>query len=369
MRPAIVQGWDIPKEEYLATHKDNRLIKLLIDLSNGCNLWCHGCFTMRSTSVKRRLTNEMGADDQLRLLDEAAALGVRTVDIVGAGEPTLDPDYGRIISHIKDLGMRPVVFTHGATGHFERESAYEGSVSYFIKLWSLDSEEQNRYVSEPGKSLGFDYASWRNRTLENLTNKWLTQGEEVMLDGISYVTTCVGADVLVRKSNMDEIVSIHEVCRKLGVMPLIKSYIPEGPTLFDQEQNRGLVTLEMLSELQTDEATPADMMRVRQQLIALDRELGIPDMETFYPQGCKCTQSMASLYVDILGNVRSCVGTQPIPIGTYEPGKGILLHALMERAHAVGFGCPPRLEDAKRRGLEIDDGMRRLYGEGMRRQA
>lgn len=368
MKPSIIKGWDIPKDAYMKAHEESRLVKLLIDLSNVCNLSCPGCFTKRveggwNGKSKKRLPNEMPYTDQIELLREAAGLGVKTVDIVGAGEPTLDPHFRDIMDTINALGMHAVIFTHGVSMALESPEEWKNrNVSFFVKLWSRKPELQDRYVngSVPNYSLR------RDETLERLLGAGLAEGQDASIDGIDYKTTQLGADVLVMKSNYDEIPVLFRFCRLRNIMPIIKTFIPEGPTRLDRAAHLRVYTPEQLEQLRRDEVLPGEFSVLGERLVAVDEtEFGISNLRTLYPQSVKCTQSMASLYVTVTGDIKSCVGTH-ISYGKYDPRKDMLRRALRERIEKVGFGCVPRLEDAQERSLPIDSRLRLIYSEGMR---
>lgn len=368
MKPAIIKGWDIPKEEYIKAHESEGLVKLLIDLSNVCNLSCSGCFTKRvdggwNGKNKKRLPNEIPYEHQIQLLEEAADLGVKTVDIVGAGEPTLDPFFNGIVDKIGDLGMYAVVFTHGVSRALENPEQWRNrDISFFIKLWSRKPELQDRYVdgSIPNYSLK------RDEAIERMIGSGLSNGSDILIDGIDYRTSRLGADILVMRSNYEEIMELLRFCRGKNIMPIIKTYIPEGPTRFDQAQNLKVYHPEQLAQLKKDEVNPEEFARLRMQLSQFDEtEFGIPKMRTFYPQSVKCTQSMASLYVTVTGDIKSCVGTH-FSYGKYEPGKNMLRKAVQDRVEKVGFGCVPRIQDARERGLPIAGDLLKIYSEGMR---
>ncbi len=368
MNPSIIKGWDTPKTDYIQAHDSNELVKLVIELSNVCNLSCSGCFTKRvdggwGDTKKKRLPNEMSFEDQVGLLEEAAALGASTVDIVGAGEPTLDSRFSDIVDVINALGMYSVVFTHGVSKAFEDMGVWkEKDISFFIKLWSRDSELQDRYVSGSIP----DYSKKRDETIVRMVEAGFTRGTNITVDRIAYQTTRLGADILVMNSNYGEIVNLFDYCRANNIMPEIKTYIPEGPTRFDQAVNVQIYSPLHLAQLKTDEVSLIDFAGLRKMIVEEDLRMhGINNMNTFYPQSVKCTQSMASLYVTVSGDIRSCVGTH-VSYGTYERGKGMLRQAIKARKEKVGFGCVPRLEDAQERGLPIDTGLKVIYGDGMR---
>ena len=137
-------------------------------------------------------------------------------------------------------------------------------------------------------------------------------------------------------------------------MPEIKTYIPEGPTRFSQEANKRLLSTTELHALSEDKLPETEFLNLRDQIVSMDEtEFGIKSMEgtAVYPQAIWCTQSMASIYVTIQGEIRSCVGSH-IVYGKYEPEKGLLEKTLKERKERVGLGCTPRLEEMEEIELE-----------------
>jgi MoaA/NifB/PqqE/SkfB family radical SAM enzyme len=368
LRPAIVKGWDMPKEHYISAHQENKLLKLVIELSNVCNLSCAGCFTKRvgddwDVRSKKRLPDEMSYEVQMALLEEAAALGAKAVDIVGAGEPTLDPRFEDVMLKINSLGMHAIVFTHGVTKRMEELERWKGmSMSFFIKLWSKNPNLQNLYVAGSIPN----YSHRRDESVKRLIEMGFNQGEDKFFDGINYRTTRLGADILVMRDNYDEIPDLFRFCRRNNILPEIKTYIPEGPTRFDQEANLRLYTSKILNQLTENEVTPNAFSFLRKQLEDIDwHEHGIGRLNAVYPQGTKCTQSMGALYVTIKGDIRSCVGSH-VSYGNYEPYKAMLKKVLEKRRtrEKVSFGCIPRAEDAKLRALPILPELEAIYRSG-----
>jgi len=351
----IVQGWASPKSSYLEAHQNGKLLKLVTELSAVCNLSCPGCFVHKvgdkvSDKGKGKRNNELSYDEQISLLHEASELGAKTVDLVGAGEPTLDRNFERYLEEVENLGMNAVVFTHAATKTFSKEnlSKYVGKpISFFVKLWSLDETKMNHYV----RGSVSNYAAKRDAAIKNLKELGFMDGEEVSLDRTNKRVTRVGADILVMRSNIDEIPDIFRYCREMGIMPEIKTYIPQGPTKLDQLSNdfKGLSDEEQ-AKLKEDAVTMSEFSKLREELIRIDQEeFGNPEMHVVYPQGTFCTQSTGSLYVTIDGRVLSCVGTGHV-YETYKPGVESLRKVIGSRVETVGVGCMPRFEDAKRIG-------------------
>src|SRR3712207_5340889 len=84
-------------------------IGLLAELTHRCPLQCPYC--SNPLDLDRRST-ELDTDTWLRVLSEAAALGVLHVHLSG-GEPTARPDLDRIVGHCAQIGLYSNLITSG----------------------------------------------------------------------------------------------------------------------------------------------------------------------------------------------------------------------------------------------------------------
>ena len=106
---------------------------LWLEITGRCQLECQHCYAESGPSGTH---GAMSTVDWLRVLDQAAALGVQTVQFIG-GEPTLHPDLPRLVNHGLRLGLAVEVFTN--------------LVHVTDELWEL--------FAQPGLSLATSYYS------------------------------------------------------------------------------------------------------------------------------------------------------------------------------------------------------------------
>lgn len=88
-----------------------RPYKMLLSLTDRCNLRCHHCFTW-----KRTAGTEMSPDEAYRLL--AGLQSLRWLDLTG-GEPTLRPDRDAMADAVRDATVDRLAFLHFATNGFD----------------------------------------------------------------------------------------------------------------------------------------------------------------------------------------------------------------------------------------------------------
>lgn len=84
---------------------------LVAELTHRCPLQCAYCSNPLALA---KLAEELGTADWLRVLDEAAALGVLQLHLTG-GEPTARADLADIVAHAAALGLYTNLITAGVT--------------------------------------------------------------------------------------------------------------------------------------------------------------------------------------------------------------------------------------------------------------
>lgn len=82
--------------------------KLALDITRQCQAQCTHCYNQ---SGPQGTAGEMTRADWLNVLDQAADLGVRQVQLIG-GEPTLHPDLGELVNRALNHGFAVEVFTN-----------------------------------------------------------------------------------------------------------------------------------------------------------------------------------------------------------------------------------------------------------------
>jgi MoaA/NifB/PqqE/SkfB family radical SAM enzyme len=84
--------------------------------TNRCNFNCSSCWRQDCTKeeLKKKFSDEMSDERLLKLIDEAASLGVKDIGFVGGGEPLARPITFELIKKIKKYGMEVDLVTNGS---------------------------------------------------------------------------------------------------------------------------------------------------------------------------------------------------------------------------------------------------------------
>lgn len=97
-------------DEMLASLPDQAPLSINLDVTTACNYRCDHCvdYDILNTGVRYE-------HDKLKSsLSEMAARGLKSVIVIGGGEPTVDPGFEDVIRHMKGLGIKVGVVTNGS---------------------------------------------------------------------------------------------------------------------------------------------------------------------------------------------------------------------------------------------------------------
>jgi len=326
-----MKGWDFTRQEVAAALHQHRMLNPAMELgSNICPWNCDFCFTESPTNmdgVKRRLQREMSLNERLGLIDQAAALGVRSINFVGAGEPTIDPHFWKLLARMKERGITPIIYTEGSLKLTSRrfcEGLFEMGATVVLKVNSLGNEDyQNRVVQGLRPKPGIPSKSYflgRQRALETLM--------DVGFNGS--VPTRLAFDTIICRENMDEIEQIHRFARLQNIFVLFVNYLPSGRT----------------KDGHTTAISRDQQFAIFEKLARVDEtEFGIVHSTSFpYAGGVPCTIRGLGLFVKIEGEVFDCPG-ESMALGNVRTES---LAQIWDRTRPIsaGFdgGCFPREE-------------------------
>lgn len=295
-----IDGWYFTEEEISECLSNGHMLNPSIDLSNRCNLNCPYCYVEDKESIRKiRHDDELSFNQILEVINELHSCGAKTINIVGAGEPSIDPDFEEIIEHIHQKKLKTVLFTNGIRLFNETQLAkflQKNDVSVVIKFNSGNAEIQDLLVGRKG------YSKKRNSTLEALID----------LGFNSHYPTKLGIDVIINKSNYIEVPGILKWCRENNIFPIIGGYIPSGRTSegefcgFNSIKHQSSETQKKIVSL-LQPINPKEKNDLMMHLKDNDKHFGIdyPQNPAYYCGGI-CTQTLG-VYVTYKGDIFPCI--------------------------------------------------------------
>ena len=278
--PPVLKGYMYGSKDAYEARNSNKLLAIRLETNKSCNLRCRYCYAGSGED-----SAEIAEFKMLKhIISEAKELGIKSVVVIGGGEPTLYPDFRELVAYIDSLGIIPVVFSNTVlmTGELA-EYLYKHNASVMGKLDSLKPEVQDYMAGRVGA-----FRDIKNG-LETLIRAGFSEPSEPgkLRLGISFVSN---------KMNLDEIEDIWHFCRQNNIFPNMEILTPTGRA--NDELEDKLLTAEEIKEYKL-------------KLLEIDRKYYGYDWLPYTPiTACGCLQHLYSLYTNIQGNVRPCAPTK-----------------------------------------------------------
>lgn len=327
-----MRGWDFSREEILDAIWHHKMLNPAIELaSNICPWNCSFCFTEDPANLfKHKLKNEMSLEERLSLIDQVAELGGKTINWVGAGEPTIDPNFWKILERIVENNITPIIYTEGTIKLSQRDFTkrlYQLGATVVLKANSLwNSDYQNSIVKGKSKNLkANNYTKLRNKVIEILLEEGFADSNPTRL----------ALDTIITRQNLYEIVDIHRYARKNNIFVLFVNYLPSGRS----------------SDGVSDAISLKEQFDVFEELAEIDaKEFGLTHGTKFpYAGGVPCSIRGTGLFIKITGKVYDCPG-EMIPLGNCLDSKlSDVWKSAKPITNSFDGKCKPREEFWKKR--------------------
>ena len=197
-------------------------ISINLDLTTACNYRCTHCIDWDILNTRHKYKEEE-LRDSLRLMAER---GLRSVILIGGGEPTLFPRFAEFVKFLKGLSLQVSIVSNGSRGDVLRDAALHMSEGDWIRL-SLDSGSNELFAKmhrPANPKLDLDaICEWVPR---------IKEANPVVRVGFSYIIVWSGAsrDDESIHENIHEIVLAAERAKRAGF-----DYIGFKPVLERQE--------------------------------------------------------------------------------------------------------------------------------------
>ena len=198
-------------------------ISINLDLTTACNYACDHCvdFDILNSGVK------FEHEKLERSLEQLAERGLRSVIVIGGGEPTTYPRFVSILEHMKRLGLQVGVVTNGSNMERMREAAPALTALDWVRL-SLDAGHDATFqaMHRPKKRITLDEICAGVRPVK--------QANPAVQVGFSFIITWdeCHADGRAIVENIEEIVVATRRARDAGF-----DYVSFKPFLERAEEN------------------------------------------------------------------------------------------------------------------------------------
>ncbi len=288
-------GWNFSSQEIASAINGQRMLNPAMELgTNECPWNCDFCFTESSINPqgrKHRLTNELSLERRFRLIDEAEALGTKSINFAGAGEPTIEPNFWILLERMRERSITPIIYTEASLKLQNKDFVsrlFDSGATVVVKMNSLFNPEYQDKVlrgvrPKPGVPTR-SYSEGRKKALELLLEAGFAKS----------VPTRLAFDTIICRENVSEIEQIHRYARAQNIFVIFVNYLPSGRT----------------SDGHTSAITWDEQHTIFKRLAEIDRnEFKIDHASHFpYSGGVPCTIRGLGLFVKIQGQVFDCPG-------------------------------------------------------------
>jgi len=287
-----IEGWQFPERMLGAYNEAGKLLTMDLDIPCGCDLDCSYCFAKEDVYYRPQAGDRPLSMGRIRqYLLEARVMGLRSVKIIGYGEPFKSRYIFDFIEFATKSDIHLVIFTACYTlgeENFGGDTAqvidflFRNKVSLMVKFHTLDRNKEIRIV---GKEW---YPEQRDENLR------------LLLEHGGFTTgspTRLGLENVIATQNVDELAVIYEYFKiRRNVHVDIDPPIPVGRTATKEQGERlGL--------------TEVGLLRLYGKVYRLNRRYGIPfhGISPFLGNS-RCSQLPNGLYLTLSGKVMSCCG-------------------------------------------------------------
>jgi len=122
-----------------------------IDWTNLCTLNCSFCIYRNAGMDVEGMhfdpDKSIQREHGLRLLEELAAIGVKSIESTGGGEPTLHPNFNEFVRHARKLGLQQALITNGTL--VDEETARNIADFEWVRF-SIDAATRETYEKIKG---------------------------------------------------------------------------------------------------------------------------------------------------------------------------------------------------------------------------
>ena len=314
-------------------------ISINLDLTTACNFACDHCVDLDILNTGIRYDH----DKLMSSLELMAKRGLRSVIVIGGGEPTLYPKFEEVIRFMKELGLQVAIVSNG-TGNLKiAEIADCMDANDWVRL-SLDSGTDATFQPMHKPRKGF--------TLEDICAKVpaIKAANPDLTVGFSYIVTWRGAEI----NDTDIVENLHEIALAARLARDSEfSYISFKPFLTRDDVNNAEV-IDIKRQQNWDQTVARIQAQVDEAV-----KLETPDFRVLRSTGLKAmlagqTQTLGKqpqqCHMQFFRQVLSPLGLYNCPV--YRNQDHGMLGEQKRRCRRVGLRCHPHPDRHSRPRLQ-----------------
>lgn len=195
--------------------KDEKIAPLHIDLgiTTGCNMACRYCYGILQGRTGKAKRYDMPKEALFRLLKDAKAVGVRSIALVGEGENTLNNALYAALNYARKIRLDMGLATNGVLLKKEKIPALLNSLVWL--RFNISAATPETYFKIHG-------AKEFDRVIKNI--KICVENKKRY-----HLKTAIGLQMVLGHYNVDDVVPLAKLGRRLGVDYLVIKPCSDDP--------------------------------------------------------------------------------------------------------------------------------------------
>ena len=266
-------GMEFSSEEIAKAKQDKGLLSLELELSRVCDLRCVYCYADSGVA----LANELTLEEIVNVIDQAVALGVKKIIVLGGGEPLIYRHLFEVLEYIRVKDLICDLFTNGQTLDGDTATRlFELQVGVVLKMNSRNPEVQ-------------DFLGGRTGTFAAIDKGF----EALKIAGYPSQECSLGIETIICRQNYEELPDLWRWARLEGIAPYVEAMTMQGRA----------------SEHKELEVSPAEIKTLFEELARIDRDEFLCDWQPHPPLAAShCARHEYSCTVTSIGDVQPCPG-------------------------------------------------------------
>lgn len=313
-----VEGWGVDENLLHSKNEDGKykLLTLDIDFGSDCRLSCPHCF--RKSKPLKTTNDPIDYLEMLEVIKEAKQLGLKSIKILGAGEPFENESLIPLLRKVSEYDIHTAIFTKGhilgADGLVKKyfgKYGFTNSVDFIRELKSLKTsillgfnsfkrDIQESFVGVTPNNKLANYVELRDRALSILVDEGFNDYNPGKASRLALIAAPI------KPENIDEIFEIYSWGRRRNMYVLSCPTTVSGLGIYELEREKAVYNFDDYIEKLKDLYTKIYIWNIEKGLMSYEQF--IKEGVSLYPGAHPCNQVAAGMYITLNGKVMICPG-------------------------------------------------------------
>lgn len=212
-----LKGLDFKENDYIMANITKMPFILTLYTKSICNLRCPSCFI---NSYDEHYS-ELNETDYLKIIQEVAKLGIKTIKVSGAGEPLIVKETLTIIKEASCLGITTIVYTNGSS---------IANNDLALETLGISSLELVNFLKIQKVSIVYKFNSIENNVQDFMVGKnnyshYLYAGLLKLIYFGFNIEKRLAIQTIITPYNYSRVIEMYKFCRENNIIPYFETVL------------------------------------------------------------------------------------------------------------------------------------------------